>query len=293
MIVELEPKHTNNLGTHNNAINEFKPGLAPENSKTLDFLDEDKIYVFCATESNFFHYFYNIMIPALKAIRSLDNKKIHFVLDSHYKKQDRDNFDILLTELLYEKRINYTTITGGDYEYINAKNFIVLNSTFMPEGVDLLYEYLIGKYQTIQSPPNKKIYISRKNQQTAEKRVDNEEDLENFFRSKGFEIVYPEDLRTFKEQFELFNSCQILAGISGSGLANLVFMQKGQTVIEIVTELEIRGSYDGIRMEVHHFYKEMSSPKNHTLINIFNQDRSSEPIKNQINNFLNSIGSIC
>jgi hypothetical protein len=293
MIAEVNVKHTTSFSTDPSAFSNFKDGPAPSGSKSLDFLNEDLIYIFCSTESMFFHYFYNIMIPALKAIESFDNKKIHFVLDGRYKKENGDNFDHLLSELLYEKQINYTTLVGGNYEYINAKNFVVLNASYMPEGVDLLYNYLIEKYRSVISPPHKKIYISRKNQKTEEKRIDNEEELEEFFKNKGFEVVYPEDFKTFKEQFEFFNSCHILAGISGSGLTNLMFMQKKQIVIEIVTQLEIRGSYEGIRLETHHYYKEMSAPKNHALLNIFNKEKSVESFKNQISTFLNSIRPIC
>jgi capsular polysaccharide biosynthesis protein len=286
----IELEHSINLKTKG-SFSDFKLGLAPEGSKALNFLDDELVYVFIEADATFFHFFNNIMIPALKVINSFDNKELHFVLDSRSLKQSVDNYDVLLTELLHEKQINYTTLNSEDYEYVNAKNFIPINSTYM-QGVPLLYNYLIDKYSIGPLPANKKIYISRKNQKTSERRINNEEDLETFFKEIGFEIVYPEDIPSFKEQFKLFNSCSILAGLTGSGLTNLLFMQNKKIVIEIVTELEIRGRHDRVENQIHNFYKDLSMHKDHTLINIFNIEKSSEGIKAKIAETINSLKSM-
>ena len=46
-------------------------------------------------------------------------------------------------------------------------------------------------------------------------------------------IVCPEDFETFEDQLNYFAEAKIIASISGSGLHNSMWMQPGQTVIEI------------------------------------------------------------
>jgi capsular polysaccharide biosynthesis protein len=291
MIKVFGPVHNINLKTKG-SFNDFVLGTAPEGSNALNFLEDGKIYIFMESNSNFFHFFYNLMIPALKFLSHFENNNLHFVFDNRFLKVPKDNYDNLIIDLLEEKKINYTMINGDSNEFVNAKNFVPVNCTFLPEGVDFLYDYLIDKYQVSQVSPNKKIYISRKKQNVQEKRVDNEGDLELFFQGLGFEVVYPEEISTFKEQFELFNSCSVLAGLTGSGLANLLFMQKGQTVMELVTKLEIRGGDEEIQNEIHNFYKELSTYKEHVLMNVFNMEKSNVEIKKKITRVLQSLRSI-
>lgn len=291
MINVFVPEHNLNLKTKG-SFSDFELGLAPEGSRSLNFLEDGLVYVFIEADATFFHFFNNLIIPALKVIESVDNKTLHFVLDSRSLKEKRDNYDILLTELLHEKQINYTVINDIDYDYINAKNFIPINSSDLSVGVNLLYNYLMNKYSIEPLPADKKIYISRKNQKTNEKRIDNEELLETLFQELGFQIVYPEDIPTFKEQFILFNSCSVLAGLTGSGLTNLLFMQNRKIVIEIVTELVVFGRHGRVENQIHNFYKDLSMHKDHTLINIFNIEKSSEVVKAKIIETMNSLKSI-
>jgi capsular polysaccharide biosynthesis protein len=216
---------------------DFKLGLAPLESKSCDFLEDDKTYVIVDASANYHHFFINLMMPVLKIIDSFDNKSLHFVLYFGGNSDLYSNYSNLLVDLLREKQVNSSIINFDTVEYINAKNFIPMNHTFLPDGIELLYEYLIKKYNIEEAIPNKKIYISRKRVNDIEKRIDDEQRIEDLFKGHGFEIVYPEEIETFRKQFELFNSCSVLAGLTGSGLTSLLFMQKNQLVIELVTRL--------------------------------------------------------
>jgi capsular polysaccharide biosynthesis protein len=59
--------------------------------------------------------------------------------------------------------------------------------------------------------------------------------MENLFREFDFEVVYLEDLR-LSEQINLISTAEILAGLHGAGLANLIWMDKGGKLIDIVNE---------------------------------------------------------
>jgi hypothetical protein len=289
----VEPVHNINLKTMGSFGN-FNPGLSPEGSKSLSFLEEETVYVFVDARSNFHHFILTILTPALQVIELIDNKKLHFVLHSRSKKQIPDNFDNLLIELLLEKNINYTSINSSVYEYINAKNFIPISGVSIEKGIPILYDYLTKKYDLPPAMTNKKIYVSRSRYRGEEKRVDNEDVLERLFEQNGFQIVYPEEIQTFKEQFELFNSCSVLAGLTGSGLTNLILMPKNQVVIEIVTKLQIQVTDPSTGQvfteeQIHNHYKEFSIIKDHIIINIFNMQKSAEDIQKKLESAIKSL----
>ena len=191
------------------------------------------------SKSNYHHFLINLMMPALILLEEVSHEGLHFVLCNLNVRSGEENFDNLVIELLQEHGISYTQVDNSEFTYLNAKNFIPINGADLDNGVPLLYNYLLNKYNMVPEEPSKKVYISRKNYSSHDIRVDNEEALENYFIEKGFQVVYPEDIPTFKEQFELFNSCSTLAALSGSGLTSLIFLQENKKVVEILTEVMV------------------------------------------------------
>jgi capsular polysaccharide biosynthesis protein len=257
---------------------DFEPGASPEGSNSISFLEDDKTYVIMEDRSRYHHFFINLMMPALIALDELDRQNLHFVLCDLNVRPNEENFDRLLIELLQENEISYTEIDSSDVEYINAKNFIPINGADIENGIPLLYNYLINKYNITAEIPNKKIYLSRKNYLSNDVRIDNEEALENYFIEKGFEVAYPEEIATFEEEFRLFNSCSTLVALSGSGLTSLIFMQENQKVVEIVSELMVGSSVtdDGTTIfdyGTHDHYREFSLLKNHTYFSVSNLEK--------------------
>jgi hypothetical protein len=273
---------------------DFKKGCAPENSNTVSFLEDSKTYVIIEARSNYYHCFISLIIPCLQVLETLDNENLHFVICDLNLRDGKENFDSLLIELLQERKISYTEINGLNFEYMNIKNFISINGSNIKTGVSMLYSYLVKKYNVATKTPNKKIYISRKNYFGNDIRIDNEAALEDYFIEKGFQVVYPEKIPTFREQFELLNSCSTLAALSGSGLTGLIFMQKNQKVIEIASELMVgyNISEDGIqtaRYEIHDHYMKMSLLKNHKYFSVQNLEKQAELVKTRLDDMFNSL----
>jgi capsular polysaccharide biosynthesis protein len=79
-------------------------------------------------------------------------------------------------------------------------------------------------------PAQRLIYLSRA--KVDNRRIANEEAVEDAFRRLGFEVVHPEEL-TLSQQIEAFYGARVFAGFSGSGLHNCVFMAPGGRVIEL------------------------------------------------------------
>jgi capsular polysaccharide biosynthesis protein len=291
---ETSEVHNINLKTMGSAC-DFEPGTSPEGSNSINFLEDNKTYVIMLTTANYHHFFLNLMMPALLVLKELGHKNLHFVLCNQGLKDKQDNFDTLIVELLQENQISYTEISDSQFDYMNAKNFIPINGSDIENGIPLLYDYLIDKYSMTTKTPNKKIYVSRKKYPSQDTRVDNEEVLENYFLAKGFQIVYPEDIATFKEQFELFNSCSTLAALSGSGITSLIFMQENQKIIEIVSELIIGASLadDGsiiFDYGTHDHYEEFSALKNHKYFSVQNIEKQAELIKPGLDEVFDSLG---
>jgi capsular polysaccharide biosynthesis protein len=273
---------------------DFVEGTSPEDSSYINFLEDNKTYVIMEDRSNYHHFFINLMMPALTALKELDNEDLHFVLCNLNVRPQGQNFDSLLVELLKENGIGYTEISNDDFEYINAKNFIPINGSDIHTGIPLLYNYLVNKYEISPKVPDKKIYISRKNFLSQDARVDNEEALENYFIEKGFQIAYPESITTFKEQFELFYSCSTLASLTGSGLTGLMFMQEGQEVIEMITEVMVgtRPADDGTRIPeygIHEHYREFSFIKNHKYLSVSNLEKQADLVKASLDDLVFSL----
>jgi capsular polysaccharide biosynthesis protein len=266
---------------------DFEPGYSPEGPSSISFLEDNKTYVIMDSGSKYHHFLINLMMPALMVLEEVSHKGLHFVLCNLNMRPLGENFDNLLVELLEENNIRYTEVDNSKFTYINAKNFIPINGADLDSGVPLLYNYFLSKYNVVTETPNKKIYISRKNYSSPDIRVDNEEILENYFIEKGFQIVYPEDIPTFKEQFELFNSCSTLAALSGSGLTSLMFLQENQKVVEILTEVMVGHTIsDDLTVDIvygiHDHYRYMALLKNHTYLAVLNSEKQAELIKAEL-----------
>lgn len=89
----------------------------------------------------------------------------------------------------------------------------------------------IRKKLTPHPVPTRRVYISRAG--AAHRKVLNEEEIIPILHRYGFEIVRMEEL-TFQEQVNLLSETQILMGIQGSGLYNMLFLPPGSMVFEIV-----------------------------------------------------------
>lgn len=79
--------------------------------------------------------------------------------------------------------------------------------------------------------PHRKIYISRA--RSRGRFVLNEEALIGDLEKEGFETVYAEQL-SFRQQVSLFNAAKVLVSIHGAGLTNMLFMQEGTSVVEML-----------------------------------------------------------
>jgi hypothetical protein len=103
------------------------------------------------------------------------------------------------------------------------------NSLHLKQVRSFYIDYVENKEKIIVDKPDK-LYVSR--QLAPRRKIINEEEITKILFEYGFAIFYPEK-HTFFEQVAIFSHVKYLVGEHGSGLTNMLFMQKGTSVLEL------------------------------------------------------------
>ena len=206
--------------------------------------------IYCGIIFGHFGHFLLESFARLWVINNFEeiDKNICFIFHSHAPRFD---LEFLKKRKLYE----YFSILGIDESQIKIVNKpIRCKQLLIPESAFILSHgdnKLFGSYQVIdfwnkisnqvfldmkeKIDSRKKLYFARSNlkNSTANRRLSNERELENFLRKNGFEIIFPHDLVSEKEKLELLVNADILIGLNGTGLHNAVFMREATSVVQI------------------------------------------------------------
>lgn len=89
-------------------------------------------------------------------------------------------------------------------------------------------------------PGGRRIYVSRAD--TRKRRLVNEAEIQALFEARGFEVVAPGTLG-FENQVRLFAEAEMVAGVHGAGLTNILFSAPGTKVLEIFPAPKIKNTY--------------------------------------------------
>jgi capsular polysaccharide biosynthesis protein len=97
-----------------------------------------------------------------------------------------------------------------------------------------LRQHVISTIAPAPDRRGRRIYVSRRDAKPHRQWLSNHDEVEQVFRSRGFEIL---TLRSepMAEQVRIFREARIVAGLSGAGLANMVFSDDGTHVVTIIT----------------------------------------------------------
>lgn len=85
----------------------------------------------------------------------------------------------------------------------------------------------------------RRIYVSRRDARRSRRWLTNEPDVEALFASRGFEILFIPEW-SLDEQVRIFGEAQIVAGVSGAGLSDIVFSAPGTHVVVIHSDSLMR-----------------------------------------------------
>lgn len=84
------------------------------------------------------------------------------------------------------------------------------------------------------APAHERIFVSRGSQWTR-RTCRNRHEVEQFFQSSGFTVIYPEDL-DLSQQASTFAAATVIAGFGGSAMFNIMFARNVSTVILLAHE---------------------------------------------------------
>ena len=114
----------------------------------------------------------------------------------------------------------------------------IIQQLYIPENSFKFYTPNIMYRQTVnnilscidQTIKREKIYLSRTQWQKDSRRDNGEIEVENLFREKGYEIIYPEQL-SVAEQIGIYATCDEMVATEGSTALNSIFMHQGAKLV--------------------------------------------------------------
>ncbi len=272
-------------------------------STSNEFISEEtKVLLFI--EDTFYHFFIDSLTGLLKFHR--ENPSALFVL---YLQKARPNpayekFLPLLFRILDRANIRYkvvSTVVGMDFAPVyKMNNYVLIDQninihemlTFVDIERAVYWSFKAARDDQWEehepTPPFRKVYLTRGGKggdlgpidkdykyYKDDLRMYEEEKLEKFFSDLGYEIVEPETkFDSIMEQIMYMREVKTLVAVTCSGLANMIFMQPNQLVIELQAELvQVNGDYSDAGMLVpkqnlHNFYQPLSFMGDHTYIGI-------------------------
>lgn len=215
-------------------------------------------------------------------------------------------FDSFL-QTLDSKGIKYSVYNLSDYNVLEINNVYLFSHSNVPKNYpSAIFDFFSDYVRNPGITPHRDIFLSRRHMGNRhfgnapewawannDNRIDNHDKIEEYFSSIGYEVIVPETLNSFEEQMNTFYEARTIVSTTSSGLTNAVFMQPGQTMIELVTPLMIHVPKEGepaenefdrwtIQEELHHFYSVIALHKKHKFLMLGNKYRSSQEVIDQI-----------
>jgi capsular polysaccharide biosynthesis protein len=118
---------------------------------------------------------------------------------------------------------------------------VTMIDCYDPYGMKIVRDALLPKRDRTYKGP-KKFYLHRTSRRRS---VENGDEICDFFRSKGWDIVIDVDL-TIAQTVTLFSEAEAFCSILGSNMSNAIFCSPGCTVMHLVTDSFLDGWIDWI-----------------------------------------------
>ena len=189
--------------------------------------------------NNYFHWLFDVL-PKIGMLEKCYNlNKINYFLCPNLNAWQLRTLNLLginknkcLSSVEF-RHIQANNIITTSHPWLNSKN-IIHDIENLPLWIS---KWLRIKYLKKKSNKNfpKKIYIDRSDSVSNLKNyrgIVNENEVIHFLKNKGFKIVRLTDL-SFAEEIKLFNNADIVVGLQGAGLTNLIWSGKQTKIIEL------------------------------------------------------------
>lgn len=191
--------------------------------------------------NNYYHWIIETL-PRLFAYSSVSNERPKLIVNSPLA-----DWQIESLQLLGFGRENLFFLDKGYYsfEQLHFPSDVGIN----PVMLNWLQTTL--SRTTSAAAPSKRVYITRR--AATRRRLLNETELEPLLREQGFIIAELEKL-PFTEQTRLFAEAEMIVGLHGAGLTNMVWAPAGCSVLEIMHPNHVGAMYYMLAEVLQHRY---------------------------------------
>lgn len=283
----------------------------PPVEKLLD-LRSDAKKIFLTMPTSVYHLFIDFAGKLLQEI-SID-PSIELVMDDHALRFPipGNQLYVGLLDLFKKLGIKVTVVSLHEYDGIALNNVLLLSGNPIQRNYEqYLYKAALTLVRNKEVKPFRKVFLSRRHMGHRpappespwltvpnDNRIDDHAAIERYFLSLGYEIVIPDNFTSLEEQVNFFYETEILVSTTSSGITNAVFMQDGQTVVELQTPLVVHipgvlsvatgdpaidFSQKMVAVEqLHYFYVKVAFNKKHKYLSICNMTRATSDIVDQI-----------
>ena len=192
-------------------------------------LDADTQYLFAF--SPWFGYFSWVTESLPRILKTIDkHAQLTLILPESYAKKKFVSESLKLFPELKQE-----IIPEGVHMHvpqITIPELKPLTYVFNPDEMISYRDFIWSKVENmkINIKTFEKIYVSRS--KAKNRKIINNEEVENIFRKFGFQILNFEDY-SFFEQVYLMKHCKILGGVHGAGLTWSIFMNPNSLLIEL------------------------------------------------------------
>lgn len=175
-------------------------------------------------EQNYFHFFNDVLAKIFFLLsRNIDLGNRSMIINSQLWEKPYFRFYLEQSPLL--RSLNWTVQQD---EFIECDDVIFCKPLTHRRD---LWEAILAPFAGLNaSIPLTRIYVTRGRSRL--RFIENQEEIEAVCRSEGFQIVDADTL-TPPEQVLLFSTAEIIAGIHGAGLTNMIFRNGRCRVLEI------------------------------------------------------------
>ena len=209
-------------------IKTFTKNIFSKNQKTNIRIIKKGLWIIDEKSFHYFHWFCDSLPRFIQAKEVNDKYPILLPKSIENIEYVKKTIDIL--------QINY--IAYGDEESVKVEDLFV-SSHSAPSGnynnktINLLAKSLKSNININQNNNFKNIWISRS--KSKHRKIKNESEILPLLKKFNFEIVFPEEM-TFEEQIKIYHGANIIGGLHGGGLTNILFMNPGTKLLEVRRE---------------------------------------------------------
>ena len=185
--------------------------------------------------SNYFHWMFDIL-PKIKLYSEIfDLKDLDFLYANKLLRYQKKTLSLLGLDAI-------KIIDSSKYRHITSDEIIISEHPWYQKGYIMKEAYKIPpwtvKWIKKEFLPykkkfycNEKIFIDRSESKFHHCQIQNNDEIINFLKDKGF-TSYKVGQLSFEKQIYLFNNAKIIIGAHGAAFANLAFCKPNTKIIE-------------------------------------------------------------